>query len=69
MDLNEQLRKAIEASGLRTQRIAEGTGLPPATISRFRRGLFGMTMETASKVADFLGLALAPAGARPRCWH
>ena len=59
MTLNDQLRKAIRDSGQSLYAIAKGTGIHYGVIYRFAVGQRDMYLQTASKVADYLGLGLA----------
>lgn len=53
----ETLRKAMVACGLSANQLAQETGVPQTTISRFLRGK-DMGIERASKIAAYLGLVL-----------
>ena len=57
-DLAEQLRRAIAASGLTPYRIATDAGVDRAIMTRFVNGDRGLTLDTASRIADYLGLEL-----------
>ena len=59
-DLAEQLRKAIAASGLTPYRIATDADVDRAIMTRFVNGDRGLTLDTASKIADYLALELRP---------
>jgi len=59
--LADQLRAAIEDSGLTAYRIGIETGLPAPTISRFIKSERDLTLETASRIAAYLGLRLVRA--------
>lgn len=59
-DLNEQLRKAIKASGLTPYRIATDAGVDRAVMTRFVNGDRGLTLDTASRITEYLGLELRP---------
>ena len=56
-DVADMLRKAIADSGQSANEIAQATGVPQTTISRFLRGK-DMGINRASKIAAYLGLEL-----------
>ncbi|MGA2068763.1 MAG: helix-turn-helix transcriptional regulator [Thermoguttaceae bacterium] len=60
MALADQLRKAIERSSLTLYAVAKGSGLAYAVVHYFARGERTLTIDSAGKIADFLGLELAP---------
>ena len=64
MDLAGQLRKAITDSGLTPYRIAADAGVDRAAMTRFVNGDRGLTLSTASRIAEYLGLELRPASKR-----
>ena len=64
MDLAGQLRKAIKESGLTPYRIATDANVDRAIMTRFVNGDRGLTLDTASRIAEFLGLELRPARKR-----
>lgn len=55
--LADALRDAIRKSGMSANALAEETGVPQPTITRFLAGA-DMKLETAGKLAAYLGLAL-----------
>jgi plasmid maintenance system antidote protein VapI len=57
-DLTEQLRRAIRASGLSAFRIATDANVDRAIMSRFVSGGRGITLNTAGRIARYLGLEL-----------
>lgn len=54
------LRRSLAESGLSLAEVAERAGTTTPALSRFFRGRRTMTLETAERVADVLGLALLP---------
>lgn len=58
--LSDQVRKAVQASGLSRYRIWQLTGIDQATLSRFIHGQGGLAMDKLDKIADLLNLNLAP---------
>ena len=62
MALQDQLRQAIKDSDLSLYRIAKGSGIAYQVLHRFARGERDLTLETATKLADYFGMRLT----RPR---
>ncbi len=60
MGLDAQLRTAIEESGQGQREISRGSGVSQAAISRFLKGERSLTLESASKIFDYLGVRLTP---------
>ena len=58
MTLQEQLRKAIESSGLSLYAIAKGSGIAYPVLFRFAKGERDLTLETASRLADYFSMRL-----------
>jgi transcriptional regulator with XRE-family HTH domain len=54
----EQLKKAIDASGMTRYAIAKASGVDQAILSRFMRGQQGLTSDSIDKLCDALGLSL-----------
>jgi len=63
--LARQLQAAIAATGQSLYAIAQGSGVAAPVVQRFVNGERGITLETAGKLAAYLGLALLP---DPRKW-
>jgi len=59
-NLEKQLRSAVKDSGLTTYRLAKDSGVSQPVLSRFLNGKRGITLATASKLANVLGLELRP---------
>ena len=64
MTLAEQLRQAIRDSGKTQYMIAKDTGISQPMINRFTNGQRGISLETADKLIEHLGLELQPKQAR-----
>lgn len=62
MALQDQFRQVIEDSGLSLYRIAKDSGIAYQVLHRFARGERDLTLETASRLADYFGMRLT----RPR---
>jgi hypothetical protein len=60
--LAQQLKAAISATGKSLYSIAQASGVAAPVLQRFVNGERGITLETAGKLADYLGLSLLPAG-------
>ena len=58
--ISGRLREAIERSGQTRYRIALATGISQAALSRFITGERGLALESADKLAAYLGLELMP---------
>jgi transcriptional regulator with XRE-family HTH domain len=58
--LSDQIRQAVDASGLTRYRIAKTLGIAESTMSRFMSGQ-GLSMELLDKLADLLGLNIKTA--------
>lgn len=58
MNLTKTIQKAIETSGQSRESIARETGINRSVLSRFVRGQQGISLTTADKLADYLGLEL-----------
>jgi ribosome-binding protein aMBF1 (putative translation factor) len=56
--LSDQIRHAIDHSGMSRYAIAKAIGLDQATLSRFMAGKGGLALETMDKLAELLGLRL-----------
>ena len=54
----EIIKKAIEDSGKSIAEIARGTGVAQPVIHRFVHGERGLTLLTAEKLIEYLGLQL-----------
>ena len=59
-DLGEQLRAAVTESGLTRNALAKQMDVSYAITHRFMGGDRDITLATASKMADVLGLELRP---------
>lgn len=60
MSLADTLKEAIRKTGLSGYRVALDAGVPEPVVSRFLRGERGINLDTAGKLADYLGLELRP---------
>jgi transcriptional regulator with XRE-family HTH domain len=61
------LRRAVNESGLSVNRIATESGISQSSLSRFMAGDRMLSLESASKLFDYLGLvAKKPAPKKPK---
>jgi transcriptional regulator with XRE-family HTH domain len=54
--LSDEIRLAIDASGMSRYRVCKEIGLPESTLSRFMSGQGGLAVKTLDKIADLLDL-------------
>jgi transcriptional regulator with XRE-family HTH domain len=54
--LSDQIRQAVDASGLSRYRICKTLGIAESTLSRFMSGKGGLSQEYIDGVADLLEL-------------
>src|SRR5262245_11382453 len=54
--LSDQVRRAVDASGMSRYRIAKELGVAESTMSRFMARKGGLSMEYLDALADLLGL-------------
>ena len=57
-DLAAEIRRAIRDSGLTPYRIATDADVDRSVMTRFVNGERGLTLDTASRICDRLGLKL-----------
>jgi ribosome-binding protein aMBF1 (putative translation factor) len=62
----DQIRQAIEDSGVSRYRIAKQTGIEQSVLSRFMHGRMGFTLETLDALADYLQFDLTSKGPKQR---
>ncbi len=56
--LTDQLRQAIDDSGLTRYRIAKETGISETTLTQFYNGHRGLSMEALNALGEFLHLTI-----------
>jgi transcriptional regulator with XRE-family HTH domain len=64
--LSDQVRRAVDASGLSRYRIAKDIGVAESTVSRFMAGKGGLSLANLDAMADLLGLDIAASKRRTR---
>lgn len=60
VDLTKTVRDAMKDSGLTPYAIARDSGVDYSQITRFLHGQRGLTLDSASKICELLGLELRP---------
>jgi transcriptional regulator with XRE-family HTH domain len=55
---SDQIREAVDASGMSRYRICAEIGLSQAAMSRFMAGKSGLSMDTLDRLAGLIGLAV-----------
>lgn len=58
MTISEQVRKAIEKSGLSHYEVCKRAGVDQAAMSRFMAGKRGLSLSTVDRLAEALDLEL-----------
>lgn len=68
LSLSDELRQAIERSGVSRYSIWQQTGIDQGSLSKFMDGERGLGMESIDKLADLLGLHIVaqPESHRPK---
>jgi plasmid maintenance system antidote protein VapI len=56
--LTDQLRQAIDASGMSRYRICKSIDLDQATMSKFMKGRQGLALDTLDRLGELMGLKL-----------
>jgi transcriptional regulator with XRE-family HTH domain len=56
--MSDTLRSAMQASGLTDYRISRMTGVHASVIGRFLKGERGISLTTAGKIAEAVGVEL-----------
>jgi len=56
--MSDQLRQAIDDSGVTRYRIAKETGISESALSLFYNGHRGLSMEAMDRLGEYLGLLI-----------
>jgi len=64
--LTRQLQQAVTTTGQSLYSIAQASGVAAPVLQRFINGERGITLDTASKLARYLGLGLLPESDKTR---
>jgi plasmid maintenance system antidote protein VapI len=59
-EITDKLRQAVRDAGLSVNAVATAAGIPQPVLHRFMSGERDLTLRTAQKLADYLGLTLQP---------
>ena len=62
IDLGKQLREAFKASGMTRFALAKQSGVPYSGVHRFIAGKRDISLTTASKLCEVLGVEFGPVG-------
>ena len=57
--LTDQLRQAIDDSGLTRYQIAKGTGIDESALAKFYNGRRGLSMDALNALGEYLQLTIA----------
>lgn len=61
--ISQQLRGAIDTSGMSRYRICKEVGLPESTMSQFMSGQCGLALATVDRLGELLGLTIVAVAA------
>jgi transcriptional regulator with XRE-family HTH domain len=65
--LTDQLRQAIDDSGVTRYRVSKETGISESTLSKFYLGQRGLSMDALNRLGEYLGLEIIrSAGSKKR---
>ncbi|HTM54860.1 MAG TPA: helix-turn-helix transcriptional regulator [Pirellulales bacterium] len=56
--LSDQIRQAIDESGLTRYRIAKETGIDESALAKFYNGRGGLSMEAVDRLGEYLQLTI-----------
>jgi transcriptional regulator with XRE-family HTH domain len=56
--LSDQIRRAIDESGLTRYRIAQDTGIDESALSKFYNGTRGLTLDNLDALCEYLQLRI-----------
>lgn len=66
VSLSDELRQAVERSGLSRYAIWQQAGIDQGSMSKFMAGERGLTLESIDKLAELLGLHIVAERRRPK---
>jgi DNA transposition AAA+ family ATPase len=66
LSLSDELRQAIERSGVSRYSIWQQTGIDQGSLSKFMDGERGLSIESIDTIAELLGLHICTADAKSR---
>ncbi len=56
--MTDQVRQAIDDSGLTRYRIAQDTGIDESTLTKFHNGQRGLSTDVLDRLGEYLGLRI-----------
>lgn len=56
--LSDQIRKAVDKSGVTRYRLAKETGIDQGALSRFHHGKAGLSLNALDRLGAYLGLEI-----------
>ena len=56
--LSDQIRRAIDDSGLTRYRIAQDTGIDESALAKFYNGTRGLSLVSLDRLGEYLGLSI-----------
>ncbi len=59
---SQQIREAVEASGMSRYAICKAIGLTQGAMSRFMNGKAGLSLEMLDRLAELIGMEIRPRG-------
>ena len=57
--MTDQVRQAIDDSGLTRYRIAQDTGIDESTLAKFYHGTRGLSLDNLDLLCEYLGVRIA----------
>ena len=64
--MTDQVRQAIDDSGLTRYRIAQDTGIDESTLAKFYHGTRGLSLDNLDLLCEYLGLQVVKTRRRSR---
>ncbi len=63
---SDQIRRAVEESGMTRYAISKATGIDQGTLSKFVHGHVGLSMDSLDVLAETLGLEVVSRRRKPK---
>ena len=64
--MSDQIRQAIDESGLTRYRIAKETAIDESTLAKFYNGHAGLSMDALDRLGEYLNLSISIDKRKPR---